>query len=325
MKELKTLNMGTNMIMLKDSKVTSSILPKNTAELQQNITVDENVIIEGAVYTNVLEINNGPAEFKGAVFANQEIYIKNDFAGEAYFMKAVASSASIVSILGSGRCIYGSDINSPTIKLKNCFVCGSVYGTDITLENCVVLGGVFSSKNLEINSCVIGTFNLPSVKMGGINYLLYSTAFSVEPISIMPGTELWNISLADLASLFKGEEEMPNTGKLKVDLQNDTQRTVLTAEDGTQTLINSYSVSSRVLVSDLVDYDKLKNHFLIISASLGTQLQKDYTLPMKDGQEGPALSVQKIGDFFFDVLSGKIAIKEISGEIAFDELKKKYD
>lgn len=33
--------MGLNMVVLKDNRVTSAILPKNTSELQQNITVDE--------------------------------------------------------------------------------------------------------------------------------------------------------------------------------------------------------------------------------------------------------------------------------------------
>lgn len=92
----------------------------------------------------------------------------------------------------------------------------------------------------------------------GVNYLLYPTAFSVEPMSFLPGTEFWNLSLADLGSLYKEEEEKPNTGKIKIDFENDTQRTVLTDDNGTQTLINSYSVASRVLVSNLIDMEKME-------------------------------------------------------------------
>ena len=77
---------------------------------------------------------------------------------------------------------------------------------------------------------------------------------------------------------YKGEEEKLNTGKIKIDFENDTQRTVLTDDNGTQTLINSYSVASRVLVSDLIDMEKMENHFLIISASLGSQILKTYSL-----------------------------------------------
>lgn len=322
---MQQVNMGGNMVVLKDKKVTSSILPKNTAELGRDITIDGNVVIEGAVYTENLEVNAGPAEFRGAVFAAKEIHLRGDFTGEAYFFKAVASSQSCVSLLSQGRCIYGADVNAHTVKMKNCFVCGSVYGTEVTLENTVVLGGVFASKTAEINSCIVGTFNAPEVKASGVNYLLYPTAFSVEPLSVLPGTEVWNISLADLGALFNGEETLPNTGKLKVDIAHDKQRTVLTADDGTQTLITSYSVASKVLISDLIDYDKLKNHFLIVGASLGTQLQKDYTLPTKDSQSGRAITVKEVADFFFDILAGKIVIEEMSGEVSFDDVRKQFE
>lgn len=322
MKDLKEINMGQNMVTLKDNHVTSSILPKNTHELSQNITIAGDVIIDGAVYTNTLEISNGPAEFLGALFANSELHIKNDSKGLIHFHKAVASANSVVALLINDFAIFSSDINSPIIKLKNVFVAGSIYGTDITLENCVVLGGVFASKTLEVNSCILGTFNSSSVRAGGVNYLLYPTAFSVEPMTILPGTQWWNLSLADLGALFNGEKPQENTGKLLIDILNDTQRTVLTDNDGTQTLINSYSVASRVLVSDLIDYDKMKNHFLIVGAALGEQLLKSYAMPTSNGSEGGTLSIEKIARFFFDLLSGKIEISEISGKVSFDALSK---
>src|SRR5574344_300148 len=305
MVELKEINMGSNTVMLKNNRVTSSILPKKTADLDQSITVDGEVIVEGAVYTNNLEINNGPAEFKGAVFANHELHIKNDCTHLVYFNKAVASTNSVVSLLVNGNCIYGADINAPSIKLKNCFVCGSIYGTEVQLENTVVLGGVFASKTLSLQNCIVGTFNAPEVNAGGVDYLLYPTAFSVEPMALLPGTEFWNLSLADLGSLYKGESEKPNTGKIRMDVQNDTQRTVLADEGGAKILVNSYSVASRVLVSDMVDFEKLENHFLIISASLGSQVLKEYSLTKADGEKGPALSVRNIAQFFFEVLGGR--------------------
>ena len=209
--------------------------------------------------------------------------------------------------------------------MKNCIVCGSIYATEIQLENCVVLGGVFSSKTLSISTSMIGTFNSPEVNASGINYLLYPTAFSVEPMSFLPGTEFWNLSLADLGSLYKGEEEKPNTGKIKIDFENDTQRTVLTDDNGTQTLINSYSVASRVLVSDLIDMEKMENHFLIISASLGSQILKTYSLTKSNGEKGPELNVKDISEFFFNVLTGKISVKEIDGKVKFDDLKKSFE
>lgn len=325
MKDINDKDFGQNTITLRDNRVATSIIPRTNAELDRQVIVDSNVLVEGSTYAKFLEISNGPAEFRKAVFADKELHIKSDAKDLIYFVKSVASSQSIASLLTSGRVIYGGDINAPTIKLGNCFVCGSIYGTEIQLENCVVLGGVFSSRNLTVNNCIIGTFNSPEVNASGINYMLYPTAFSVEPMSQLPGTEFWNLSLADLGSLYKEEEEKPNTGKIKLDFTNDTQRTVLTDDNGTQTLINSYSVASRVLVSDLIDMEKMENHFLIISASLGSQILKTYSLTKSNGEKGPELNVKDIAEFFFNILSGKIQIKEIDGTVSFDELKKNFE
>lgn len=325
MKDINDKDFGQNTITLRDNRVATSIIPRTNAELDRQVIVDTNVLVEGSTYAKFLEISNGPAEFRKAVFADKELHIKSDAKDFIYFVKSVASSQSVSSLIANGRAIYGGDVNAPTVKMKNCMVCGSIYGTEVQLENCIVLGGVFSSRSLTLTGCMIGTFNSPEVNASGINYLLYPTAFSVEPMSFLPGTEFWNLSLADLGSLYKEEEEKPNTGKIKIDFENDTQRTVLTDDNGTQTLINSYSVASRVLVSDLIDMEKMENHFLIISASLGSQILKTYSLTKSNGEKGPELNVKDIAEFLFNVLTGKIQVREIDGKVSFDELKKNFE
>ena len=325
MTDINDKDFGQNTITLRNNRVATSIIPRTNAELDRQVIVDTDVLVEGSVYAKFLEISNGPAEFKKAVFADKELHIKNNATGLIYFVKSVASSQSIAALLDKGRAIYGGDVNAPTIKMKNCMVCGSIYGTEIQLENCVVLGGVFSSRSLTINNSMLGTFNSPEVNASGVNFLLYPTAFSVEPMSFLPATEFWNLSLADLGSLYKGEEEKKNTGKIKIDFANDTQRTVLTDSNGTQTLINSYSVASRVLVSDLIDMEKMENHFLIISASLGSQVLKTYSLTKSNGEKGPELNVKDLTEFFFNVLNGKVQVREIDGKVTFDDLKRNYE
>lgn len=325
MTDINDKDFGQNTITLRNNRVATSIIPRTNAELDRQVVVDTDVLVEGSVYAKFLEISNGPAEFRKAVFADKELHIKSDAKGLIYFVKSVASSQSVSSLLTNGKAIYGGDVNAPTVKMKNCMVCGSIYGTEVQLENCVVLGGVFSSRSLTIAGSMVGTFNSPEVNASGVNYMLYPTAFSVEPMSFLPGTEFWNLSLADLGSLFKGEDEKPNTGKIKIDFENDTQRTVLTDENGTQTLINSYSVASRVLVSDLVNMEKMENHFLIISASLGSQILKTYSLTKSNGEKGPELNVKDIAEFFFNIVAGKVQIKEMDGKLDFDELKKNFE
>jgi hypothetical protein len=323
MNEITEIRIGESIVGLKDNLVKTGILPKISGELDRDVNVQGNVVIEGAVYARNLIVDSGPAEFNGAVYAHNELHIKNDSRDMVIFKKAVATNDSIVSLLTSGRCIYGSDINGNSIKLKNCFVAGSIFGNEIQLENTVVLGGCFASKKLSLHNVIAGTFNAPEVMAGGINYLLYPTAFSVEPISCLPGTEFYNITLADLGSLFKEKSAKPNTGKIRLDLHADSQRTVLVDDSDTKMLLHSYSVAGRILVSDLIDIDNLENHFLIISASLGSQILKTYSL-REDGGEGVDLTVKNLAEFFFRILDGSVFIDDISGSIPFDELKQRY-
>ena len=324
MKEMSEIRIGESIVGLKDNLVKTAILPKNSAELDRDINIQGNVVVEGAVYSRNLILDSGPAEFQSAVYAHNELHIKNDAAGTVIFRKAVASSGSIVALLLKAKCVFGADINASVIKLKNCFVAGSLFANEIQLENTVVLGGCFASKKLTLQNTITGTFNSPEISAGGINYLLYPTAFSVEPMTCLPGTEFYNITLADLGSLFKDEAEKPNTGKIKLDIEADSQRTVLVDETDTKTLLHSYSVASRVLVSDLLNMENMENHFLIISASLGSQILKTYSLHKEDGTKSNDLTLVNIANFFFKILSGTVQIRDLNDMVSFDELRQRY-
>ncbi|MDR0643908.1 MAG: hypothetical protein LBG05_03185 [Treponema sp.] len=324
LKEMTEIRIGETIVALKDNLVKSAILPKTSNELERDVVVQGNVKIDGAVYARNLTLDSGPAEFSGAVYAHNEMHIKNDAEDTIVFRKAVASSGSVVSLLLKGTCVYGADINAASVKLKNCFVAGSIFANEIQIENSVVLGGCFASKKLALQNVIIGTFNTPEAAAGGVNYLLYPTAFSVEPIACLPGTEFYNITLADLGSLFKSEKEKPNTGKIRLDMEADSQRTVLVDESGAKMLLHSYSVASRILVSDLLDLENLENHFLIVSASLGSQIVKTYSLQKEDGSKSDDLTLMNITLFFFKILNGTIQIREMSGSISFDELRRNY-
>jgi len=324
MKEMTEIRIGESTVGLKDNLVKTAILPKNTGDLERDVNIQGNVKVEGAVYARNLIIDTGPVEFKSAVYAHNELHIKNDAADVITFDKAIASSGSIVALLIKGQAVFGADINAANVKLKNCFVAGSIFANEIQLDSCVVLGGCFASKKLTIQNTVTGTFNAPEVSAGGTNFLLYPTAFSVEPMTHLPGTEFYNISLADLGSLFKNEAEKPNTGKIRMDIDADSQRTVLVDESDTKTLLNSYSVASRVLVSDLVNMENLENHFLIISASLGSQILKTYSLQKEDGSKSEDLTLKNISAFFFKILNGVVQIRDLSDAISFNELRQRF-
>lgn len=325
MVELEEIRIGNNEITLNNNLVKTSILPQTTKELSRNIKIQSNVIFEGSVFGNCINIEGGNVTFEGAVYANNELYVNSSIQENIFFKKAVACAESIAAMVTGARIIFGSDINAATVKLKNCYVSGSVFASEVYLENCVVLGGVFATKEAVISNCIVGTFYSSSVELGGNNYILYPAAFSVEPLTYLPQTELYNISLAHLGALFKGEEECDNSGKIKMDLENDRQRTVLVDNDESTMVINSYSVSGRVLAADVIDFEKLENHFLISAGALGTQILKTYSLVKQDGESSKELTVTNIAEFFFKILNGQIEIQDLSGEVSFADLKKAFE
>ena len=84
---------------------------------------------------------------------------------------------------------------------------------------------------------------------------------------------MYNLSLADLGSLYKGESESPESGRVAIDVEVDELRATLTSEE-MQKNLRSYSIVGKVLAADLIDMDKFQNHFLLVAAALGPQLLK---------------------------------------------------
>ena len=325
MAELREVQVGRdNLVGLSNCIVTGGILPERTAELSRSVNVHGNVVVEGGVYAESLVISDGPAEFRNAVFANKEIHVRSTAKQLTIFRKAVASADTISAYVTDGRVLFGADVNADVVRLKNCYVGGSIYAGTVELESCVVLGGVFASNKLSMSNVMVGTFHAPEVSMFGINYLFYPTAFSVEPMTAVPGAELYNLALADLGALYKGVPEAPDSGKIKMDLNSDAQRTVLNNEDGSRILVNSYSVATRVLASDLATPGRLENHFLLTAGALGTQLQRMYSLTGPDGEKSDDLTIENISAFLFAVLQGVLQVKELDGRVTFAELKEKF-
>ncbi len=125
--------------------------------------------------------------------------------------------------------------------------------------------------------------------------------------------------LADLGALYKGLPESANSGKIAIDLDADEVTTKL-ADEQVQKTLRSYTVIGKVLAADLLDTDKFQNHFLLTAASLGPQLLKSYDLGVdKDGNPA-TLSVDRIRDFFFDILSGKIGIQDLDGKFNISQI-----
>jgi hypothetical protein len=324
MNELKELRFNETNIQLKDNLVKGSILPEKIAELDRIITIQGNSIIEGAVYAHKLEIQQGDAEIRGAVFTHLEMYVNSDAKGNISFKKSVGSANAIVSRAQKCNLMFYSDINAKSVTLYNAFVAGSIYADEVILQNCVVIGGVFATQSIDVTNSILGTFNSPSVKAAQQVWLLLPSAFSIEQIMTIPGTKFYNLSLADLGSLYKGCKEAVNSGKIEMNILTDEVRTTLTNEEMQKT-IRSYTVVGKVLAADLLDFDKFQNHFLLTAASLGSQLLKNYDLGVNDKGEPVTLTFEKIRNFFFEILLGKIEIQEINGKFDISDITGRFN
>jgi hypothetical protein len=324
MKELKELRFNESNVQLKDNLVKGSILPEKIAELNRTITIQGSTLIEGPVYAHKLEIQQGDSEIQGAVFTQLELYINSEAKGNIVFKKSVGSANSIVSRAQNCNLMFYSDINAKSVTLYNAFVAGSIYADEIILENCVVIGGVFATQTIDLTNSMVGTFNSPSVKAAQMVFLLLPSAFSIEKIITVPGTRFYNLSLADLGSLYKGLKQMTNSGKIEMNILADEVKTTLTNEE-TQKTLRSYTVVGKVLAADLLDMDKFQNHFLLTAASLGSQLLKTYDLGLDAKGESATLTLEKIKTFFFEILYGRVEIQNIDGKFDISEITGKLN
>lgn len=324
MKELTNIQFDRENIILNSNRVQGAILPKNVGELDRDVTIQQDTVIEGAVYGRKIEIESGDADIKGAAFAQLEIHIDSGAKGCVKFEKSLGAVESIVSHARECKVMMLSDVNAKEVRLTNAFVGGSIFADEITLVNCVVIGGVFANKELSLNACIVGTFNAPSVNMEGANSLLLPSAFSLEPVNYNPATTtLHNLALADLGALYKGVAPAANTGRIKMDLDVDEVKSTLTAEDR-QVSVRNYTVVGKVLAADLIDWEKMQNHFLMTAASLNTQLLSVYDLGIDASGNKALLTPERIYDFFMDLMLGRKDIPELDGTFSIDSIAGKF-
>ena len=321
MSNLKEIHVTDTNLRLDNNIVKGGILPGKINELSRTITVVGETVVEGPVYASKMTIEAAPLEIKGAVFTQRELYINNDVSGDVTFRKAVGSASSVVTRAFNCNTTFCSDVNAKSITLCNAFVSGSLYGDEIVLENCVVIGGVFATQSLTVKDCILGTFISPYVELDGNIQLLLPSVFSVERANYTKSTRLYSLALADLGALYRHQEESAESGRIEINLSADDLRTTLT-DGGGQRSLHSYSVVGKVLAADLIDTDKFQNHFLLTAAALGPQMLKTYDLGTDKEGKPALLTTERIRAFFFDLLHGKIKVKDIDGSFSIEQFAK---
>ena len=69
----------------------------------------------------------------------------------------------------------------------------------------------------------------------------------------------------------------------------------------------------KVLAADMIDTDKFQNHFLLTAAALGPQMLRNYDLGADADGSQAALTPERLRAFFFDLLHGRIKVKDLDG------------
>ena len=319
MNELKELRIDSGVLILDGHRVLAPIIPRSYKDIDNDVLVKGEGYVDGAVYARKFEVERGPVRVCGALYAKTNLSANPQNDQKMFFKKAVAAAGRI-ELYDAGRKHFGADINAQVVTLKNAVVAANIFAPEIKLENCVVLGGVFASKTLKITNSVIGTFNSPAAEICGNVYMLYPSVFSVEPLVVGKDAKLFNLTLADWGALMLGNEESPLSGVIEVNPETDVQSTKLSDN----TLWQTYSVAGKVLTADLLDLRKLKNHFILSAGSLNEQLVKSYDLGTNAEGKTVRLDIETIGQFFMDILSGKIKVRPLDGKVSFEELKERY-
>lgn len=323
MDNLKELRVNSGVLILDKHRVMSPIIPQGYKDMDNDVLVKGEAYIDGAVYARQFGVEQGPLTVCGALFAKNSLNSRASNNHTLSFKKAVASGGKI-ELCDAGTKYFGADVNGGVIKLKNAVVAANLFASEIVLEECVVLGGVFATKVLQMDNCVVGTFNAPSAAISGFNYILYPSVFTVEPMHVAEGAKLFNLTLADWGALIKGVPENPMSGIVEIDLCVDGQKISLQDKEGNITLWETYSVAGKVLAADMLDLKKLDNHFMLSIGSLGEQLIKQYDFGCDKNGKPIKLNIETIGQFFRDIQSGKISPKALDAKVSFDELKKFY-
>ena len=101
-----------------------------------------------------------------------------------------------------------------------------------------------------------------------------------------------------------------------MNVESDSTPINLYSKDNDKTVVRSFSVAGKVMVSDLLKLDELDNHFILRAASLAGHLEKTYGILAGD------LDPIKIADAFFKVIDGSMNIPVVDMKIDIEELKK---
>lgn len=141
------------------------LLPGTMAELNREVIVRPGSTITGGVFGRVIRIQ-GPASFKRAVYATEEIEI--EATGEVRFESSLGcrNILTVSSPDSGGHVAVAGDINVRNAQLERCVVRGSVHADTAHLSHCLVFGVLHARESVELLQTIALTVDGQSVRFG---------------------------------------------------------------------------------------------------------------------------------------------------------------
>lgn len=183
---------GTNRVVI-SSVTQGDVIPGKRDEMRRDvIMLPGGHVRGGGVFGEQLLIEGPNVRIDRAVYAQERINIAprdpNEANGTVTFGSVVATRGSIqVGDSVRFRVRFQADVYAKSVHLNNAIVFGHVFADNAVVTNSVILGSLYCEKLAQLSDCMLGTFDVGSVKLGDNVSLFLPAAFARKPIEV-PGS-----------------------------------------------------------------------------------------------------------------------------------------
>ena len=178
-------------------RVPGSVLPSRSAELLRDVVLEDGFDVRGSVYAHNLQASGGGI-VDGSVFVRREAVLSppepyfedDDESRPMVFQSGVYAGVAVATELPANKksspvqnstyvpLIIRGEVAASRVRLENAVVIGNVRADNAVLKDSIILGTPVISQRLQVEHCVMVSFNAGTVELIGRNTLLFPYAVS---------------------------------------------------------------------------------------------------------------------------------------------------
>ena len=178
-----------------ENTVEHPIFPARQGQLQRNVVLKGDLDVKGAIYCNSLRAE-GAVRVHGPVLAKREIELfPPDDADKTMIFRQGINAVRAISVTvnhliqkspvagnGNRPLVIKGNVCSSVVSLENTVLLGNVRAENALLKDCIILGSPIITGGLQLENCLVISFQAGSVKFRGRNTLLVPYGISRSPI-----------------------------------------------------------------------------------------------------------------------------------------------